>query len=222
MDGKEMAGLRAADLVTDGMRVGLGTGSTVRHTVLRLGQRVRDGLRFTGVPTSAATEALARSLGIALEDLADPLQLDLAIDGADEVAPDLSLLKGGGGALVREKLVACAARRFVVVVDAGKLVTRLGVRPLPVEVVPFAWRATAARIAALGAVPSLRMQEGAPFVTDNGNRILDCAFSGIASPEELHARIKLLPGVIETGIFAGLADLVLVGGEDGVRTLQRS
>lgn len=223
MDGKEIAGRRAAELIAQDMRIGLGTGSTVHHTIVRLGERMREGLRCTGVPTSRATEELARQLGIPLADLEDPAQLDLAIDGADEVDANLCLIKGGGGALLREKLVASAARRYVVVVDDSKIVPRIGQRALPVEVVPFGWRATARRIAALGAEPVLREHDGGAFVTDNGNFVLDCGFGPILAPADLHQRLKLLPGVVETGIFAGFADLVIVGGADGrLRELSRA
>lgn len=221
VDGKEIAGRHAAEFVQHGMRVGLGTGSTVHHTVVRLGERVREGLRFTAVPTSKETRRLAAGLGIRLEELRHPAQLDLAIDGADEVDPGLRLIKGGGGALLREKLVASAARRYVVVVDPDKLVARLGQRPLPVEVVPFGWRATLERLRTLGAEPVLRQQDGRAFRTDNGNRILDCAFGPIADPESLHARLKLLPGVVETGLFVGFADLVVVGDPAGPREIRR-
>ncbi len=217
-DAKRAVGHAAAALVEAGMRVGLGTGSTARYLVARLGERVRDeGLRITGVPTSEATAAQAASLGI---PLAEPdAALDLAIDGADEVERGtLRLIKGLGGALLREKIVAQLARRFVVVADETKLVDVLGTRsPLPVEVARYGLQATTRRIAEAGGQPVLRRgADGAPFVTDGGNVILDCAgFAPIRDPFTLQRELRAIAGVFETGLFLELADEALVAGADG-------
>lgn len=221
MDAKQAAGEAAAGFVEDGMSLGLGTGSTVSWTLLALGERVRHGLTVRGVPTSEGTERLARELGIPLISLGEVPELDLAIDGADEVSWRLDLIKGGGGALLREKLVALAARRRVIVAEEAKLVERLGARPLPVEVVPFGWETTARRIAAIGGDPRLRRQDGQPLVTDGGHYILDCSFGLIRRPAELERRLKSLTGVVESGLFVGVADIVLLGRADGVSVMRR-
>ncbi len=221
MDAKRRAGERAVEFIEDGMTVGLGTGSTAYWAVARLGERVRGGLRVRCVPTSRRTEEQARSLRIPLVTLGEVGELDIAIDGADEIGPGLSLIKGGGGALLREKLVASAARRFVVIADAAKRVHVLGKFPLPVEVVPFAWQVTAERVARVtGTEPALRLGEGGEaFVTDNGNYILDCACGEIKDPAGLERELKLLTGVVECGLFVGLAHTALVGTDDGVEII---
>ena len=222
---KRAVGHAAAALVEHGMLVGLGTGSTARHLVARLGERVRDeGLRLTGVPTSEATAAQAAALGIPLAEPDAPL--DLAIDGADEVElGTLRLIKGLGGALLREKIVAQLARRFVVVADATKLVDVLGARaPLPVEVARYGLAATTRRVAEAGGEPVLRLgTDGAPYLTDGGNVILDCAgFAPIRDPFTLQRELRAIAGVFETGLFLELADEALIAGADGgVRRLAR-
>ncbi len=216
---KETAGRRAAELVEEGMVVGLGTGSTVHHTLVRLGERVRDeGLSIRGVPTSLDTERKAGELGIELIGLGEVEAIDLTIDGADEVTPDFQLIKGGGGALLREKVVAHVSRRMAIVVGRDKLVPRLGTTfRLPVEVVPFARPVVEREIAKLGARPELRRAEdGSPYLTDNGNEILDCSYpDGIEDPAAMETALDRIPGVVETGLFVGLAHLCVVGGEDG-------
>ena len=223
MEAKQRAGLRAAELVEDGMRVGLGTGTTARWLVERLAERVREGLRVRCVPTSRQTEEQARSLGLALVSLGEVGELDLAIDGADEIGPNLALIKGGGGALLREKLVASAARRFVVIADASKRVDVLGRFPLPVEVVQFAWELTARRVAAVTmAEPALRRTEdGEAYVTDNGNFILDCGCGEIRDPARTERELKSLAGVVESGLFVGMADAAVVATDDGVEVVGR-
>jgi len=221
VNAKQLAGEKAAELVKDGMAVGLGTGSTVYYTIQRLGELVRDGLRIRGIPTSRRTEQQARDVGIPLITFADVAELDLTIDGADEVNPALDLIKGGGGALLREKLVAAASRCLVIVADSSKQVATLGRFPLPVEVVPFAWEVTTRRVAALGCTPTLRSVDGELYVSDNGNYILDCAFGSIPDPAGLHRTLKLLPGVVETGLFVGMANTVVIGGETGIVLLER-
>jgi ribose 5-phosphate isomerase A len=215
---KRAVGFAAAALVQHGMLVGLGSGSTVHFLVARLGERVRDeGLRFTGVPTSEATAAQATALGIPLAEADAPI--DLAIDGADEVeVSTLRLIKGLGGALLREKIVAELARRFVVVADDTKLVHCLGEHAkLPVEVTRFGVRATARRIAALGGAPVLRTaRDGTPFVTDGGNAVLDCGgFAPIRDPFTLQRDLHSIAGVVETGLFLNLAQSALIAGADG-------
>jgi ribose 5-phosphate isomerase A len=213
---KQLAARWAADQVIDGMVVGLGTGSTAIWAVHALGERVQQGLRITGVATSASTEALARTLGITVVSLDASPTLDVAIDGADEVDPQLNLIKGRGGALLREKLVELAARELTIVIDQGKLVSFLGSRsPVPVEIVPFGWRGTQARIEALGCLALPRLAGGETFVTDSGHFILDCRFGPLGDPAALAGRLKALSGVVEHGLFLGLATRVVVGKADG-------
>jgi ribose 5-phosphate isomerase A len=225
MDAKQRAGSRAAEFINDGMSVGLGTGSTAFWMVERLGERVRDeGLRVRCVPTSRRTEEQARALGIPLVTLGEVLELDLAIDGADEIGPGLALIKGGGGALLREKLVASAARRFVVIADASKKVEMLGRFPLPVEVVPFAWEVTARRVAAVTSTEAVlrRDERGEAYLTDNGNLILDCRCGEISDPARMERELKSLTGVVECGLFVAMADLALVASEDDVEIIEPS
>lgn len=221
---KRAAAREAVERVTDGMVLGLGTGSTVAHVLEGLGRRLADGtLRdVVGVPTSVRTAEAARVRGIPLTTLEEHPVLDLAVDGADEIGPDLDLIKGMGGALLREKVVAQAARRFLVVADERKVVEGLGLRsPLPVEVIPFGWSVHAELLRSLGATVARREGEGGePYTTDNGNNVLDCRFDGgIDRPPELDARLRARAGIVETGLFLGLAHEALIGGEDGVRRL---
>jgi ribose 5-phosphate isomerase A len=222
MDAKQRVGFRAAEFVEDGMRVGLGTGSTAHWLVERLGERVRAGLRVRCVPTSRRTEEQARALGIPLVTLGEVVELDIAIDGADEIGPDLALIKGGGGALLREKLVASAARRFVVIADKSKRVEVLGRFPLPVEVVQFGWELTARRVAAVTEVePVLRREtNGDPFVTDNGNYILDCRCGELPDPARTEHELKSLAGVVESGLFVGMADTAVVADAEGLEIIE--
>ena len=216
----------AVAAVEDGMVVGLGTGSTAKIAVDLLGERVRTGLRIVGVPTSERTASQARDLGITLGTLAEYPALDLTIDGADEVhTGTLDLIKGLGGALVREKIVAAASRRMIVIVDESKLVARLGevlggVR-LPVEVVRFGWQATLRHLEQAGANGVLRERDGAPFVTDNGNHIIDCQLD-IADPACVDTTLNAIPGVVMTGLFIGIATRVIAGTESGPRILDRA
>ena len=221
MDAKQRVGFRAAEFVEDGMRVGLGTGTTAQWVVVRLGERVREGLRVRCVPTSRRTEEQARGLGIPLVTLGEVGELDIAIDGADEIGPGLALIKGGGGALLREKLVASAARRFVVIADASKRVEVLGRFPLPVEVVQFGWEVTARRVASVAGVEPLlrRDTNGEPFVTDNGNFILDCRCGAILDPTRTERALKSLTGVVESGLFVGMADTAVLADEEGVQVI---
>jgi ribose 5-phosphate isomerase A len=222
---KEAAGRRAAELVADGMDVGLGTGSTVQHVLQRLGERLRsERLSIRAVPTSLATERRARELGIPLVSLEECAAFDLTIDGADEIDGSFRMIKGGGGALLREKVVASASRRVVIVVDESKVVERLGLDfRLPVEVVPFARAVVERRLVALGAEPELRRDEaGRPFQSDNGNQILDCRFAGgIADPDALELALARIPGLVESGLFLGLAHELVVGRANGEVELRR-
>lgn len=220
---KRLAAEHAAGLVTDGMTVGLGSGSTAEIAVELLGIRFRDGLRFVGVPTSGRTSEIAQSFGVPLRRLDERSTLDIYIDGADEVDPELNLVKGRGGALMREKLVASAARRFVVIVDETKRVERLGeLAPIPVEVVPFGWPTTRHRLELLGLTCELRGGRE-PYTTSNGNYILDCHASGPIdlADETVAQTIKLQTGVVDHGLFLKMADLVVVGtAEETVEILQ--
>jgi ribose 5-phosphate isomerase A len=216
---KAQAAEHALRLVRPGMVLGLGTGSTARHFIAGVGRLVAAGTPLAGVPTSAASAEQARALGIELLDEL-PGPIDLAVDGADEVDARLDLVKGRGGALFREKVVAAAARRFVVICEESKLVERLGVGVLPVEVSPFLWRETARRLAALGAGWQLRGGEAAPFFTDNGNLVLDLTLpGGIPDPPALAARIRAVVGVVEHGLFLGLASAAILAGPGGVRVM---
>lgn len=209
--------------VQDGMVLGLGTGSTAAFMIDALGERVRTGLRVVGIPTSERTAQQATALGIPLVDFHTHPTIDLTIDGADEVhTGTLDLIKGLGGALLREKIVAAASRRMVVIVDQAKLVPQLGrtVR-LPVEVVRFGWQSTAARLRETGADAALRGGADDPFMTDGGNYIFDCAFASIPSASELHLQLKALTGVVETGLFVGMATTVIAGTANGPHILER-
>ncbi len=205
-----MAAERACEFVEEGMTVGLGTGSTSYWAIMRLGERVARGLHIRAVGTSAKSESLASGVGIPLVNYAEVQELDIAIDGADEVSEALALTKGGGGALLREKLVASSARRFIVIVDQTKLVPHLGKFPMPVEVVPFAWELTQRRVNGAGCRSTRRKgEDGSPFITDNGNYILDCDFGVITEPQSVHNYLKALPGVVETGFFINMASTVI-------------
>lgn len=216
---KEAAGRAAAEMVRDGMTVGLGTGSTVYFTLQRLGERVRqDKLAIVGVPTSVDTEIKAHAFGIPLATLSEVESIDLTVDGADEIDARFDMIKGGGGALLREKVVAALSKHEVIVVDRSKVVERLGVRfLLPVEVVPFARATVARKLAQLGATWTLRMREAREvYLTDNGNEILDCKFpGGIADAPALERTLDEIPGVVESGLFIGLAHTLILGDEEG-------
>lgn len=220
---KFVAAKRASDMVEDGMRVGLGTGSTAAWLVRCLGEMVREqGLKFTAVPTSVRTAELAREMGINVISLDEAKWLDLTIDGADEFDADLNLIKGGGGALLQEKIVATASDQMVVIADAGKEVETLGAFPLPVEVIPFGWQTTQALIEeilvsmdVLGRNATLRMNGDAPFVTDEGNHILDLHLKRIGNARQLAMVLNQIPGVVENGLFIDICDTVIIGYGDG-------
>ena len=221
---KEAAARRALDFVEPGMTLGLGTGSTAAKFVALLGDRVKAGLNVVGVPTSETTRAQAAAIGIPLTTLDDTPYLDLTVDGADEIDADLRLIKGGGGALLREKIVAAASERMLVIADASKRVVTLGRFPLPVEVVTFGLGATRRMIeresAALGCHGEIALRGGRnPYVTDCGNYILDCAFGRIDDPDALAAALDGMPGVVEHGLFIGMADAAVIAGPSGVDVL---
>lgn len=218
---KRAAAERAMTDLRPGMVVGLGSGSTAEIAVELLGARVAAGLSVIGIPTSERTRALASGLGIPLSDFDAHPRIDLVIDGADQVElGTLNLIKGLGGALLREKIVAASAARMIVIVDHSKLVPKLGARtPLPVEIAAFGWPSTMARLQARGHRPTLRTAAGRPFTTDGGNHIADCSISPIDDPRRLEAELHALPGVVETGLFIGLASKVIVGGPQGVEEL---
>lgn len=225
---KFIAAKRATAFVEDGMKLGLGTGSTAAWMVRCLAARIRrEGLRVTGVPTSTRTAELARSLGVPLTTLDEAKWLDLTIDGADEVDPDLALIKGGGAALLQEKIVATASDRMIVIADADKAVPQLGAFPLPVEVIPFGWQTTQRQVETLlqgmdvgDRACSLRQVGGKPVVTDESNYILDLHLQRIGQPEALAKALNQIAGVVENGLFIGICDLVVLGHADGRVTLR--
>ncbi len=212
----------AASEVADGMLVGLGTGSTAALAIAALGARVAAGLRITAVATSLETERQALKAGITVLPFEDIARVDLAIDGADEVDPEFRAIKGAGGALLREKIVAQAAERMICVVDTGKMVARLGARPVPVEVLPFARAFVMQAVQALGGEPLLRLSADRPAITDQGNILLDCHFGAIDDPEKLAAQLQAIPGLLAHGLFLSEIDVLLVGDEAGVTGRERA
>lgn len=219
---KHTAAARAVEEVEDGMILGLGSGSTAAFAVEALAARIAKGLRVVGIPTSEATAALARRLGVPLTSFAEHRRIDIAIDGADQVERGtLNLVKGLGGALLREKMVAAASDRMIVVVDETKLVDRLGGNtPLPVEIVSFGWQTVIDRLTAIGCRPRLRLAGDMPFTTDGGNYIADCAIGEIPDPAALEARLSAIVGVVESGLFIGLASTIVVGRSTGVEVIE--
>lgn len=226
-DQKRNSAARALEFVTDGMKLGLGTGSTAEHLVRLLGEKVAAGFNVVCVPTSDRTAALAEELGIQLTTLSDTPHLDLTIDGADEFDGEMRLIKGGGGALLREKIVATASDRMIVITDTSKQVETLGAFALPIEVIPFGCRVTETKIAevarSLGCEGEIKMRAdefGEPFLTDSENFIYDCSFGTIPDADRLAAELNLIPGVVENGLFIGIADTVVIGTDDGAEVIQ--
>jgi len=220
-DMKKIAAEKAVERVDNGMIVGLGTGSTVEYAIKKIGERIKTGLKIDGIPTSLRTKKFAKECGINLVDLNEYNEIDLTIDGADEVDSYLNLIKGGGGALTREKIIAYHSKKEIIIVDETKIVKRLGVGThLPVEITKFGWNATKKSLEELGCTADLRKIMDEVYITDNSNYILDCDFGKINEPEGLEKQINSIPGVIENGLFIGLADEVIVGSKQGVITLE--
>jgi len=219
---KKMAGEKVVEYVEDGMILGLGTGSTVEYTLRKLGELVKDGLDIKGIPTSMHTRKIAKDCNIPLTTLDDNPKIDLTIDGADEVDSNLNLIKGGGGALTREKIVAYHSKKEIIVIDETKIVKALGVDfPLPVEVVKYGWPSTKKTLEGFGCNVELRKIVDEPYITDNSNYILDCDFERIDEPEQLEKDLNNIPGVVENGLFIGLVDEVIVGSKQGIMTLEK-
>lgn len=213
--GKKAAGEKATEYITSGMIVGLGTGSTAFWAIEKIGERVANGLEIKGIATSIQSQQQAEKLNIPLITFAELDHIDVDIDGADEVDENLNLIKGGGGALLREKIIASSSREMIVVADESKMVKTLGKFPLPVEVIPFGWEMTFRKLQSLGCTPVLRKKNDQVFVTDNNNYIIDCGFGSIHSPRDLHSRLNNIPGVVENGLFANICSTVIVGYADG-------
>ena len=218
---KKAAAHKAIEFIRDGMVVGLGTGSTAKHLLVALGEQVRAGRKLRGVPTSQETAALARESGIPLIDTENRWEIDAALDGADQVDPDFNLIKGGGGALLKEKIVVASAKQFIVMIDHTKQVPVLGGSfPLPIEVIPFGWGSTARKIEALTkSRVVLRERNGVPFKTEAGHLIVDVHIDRIDRPGELETALNLIPGVVETGLFVGRTNVLIVGTPQGVHTI---
>ena len=212
---KQRSAEAACEYVKDGMIVGLGTGSTAEFAVKKIGELVRNGLSIRGIPTSDATKILAESEGIPLIDFSETMFIDLTIDGADEIDANLNMIKGGGAALLREKIVASASREEIIIVSVSKLVQQLGAFPLPVEVIPFGWQVVFNQLESLQGNPELRLKQGQPSVTDQGNFIIDCHFRKIENPEQLEQHLNMIPGVVENGLFINLCTrMIMADGEN--------
>ncbi len=212
---KQRSAEAACEYVKDGMIVGLGTGSTAEFAVKKIGELVRNGLSIRGIPTSDATKILAESEGIPLIDFSETMFIDLTIDGADEIDANLNMIKGGGAALLREKIVASASREEIIIVSGSKLVQQLGEFPLPVEVIPFGWQVVFNQLESLQGNPELRLKQGQPSVTDQGNFIIDCHFRKIENPEQLEQHLNMIPGVVENGLFINLCTrMIMADGEN--------
>ncbi|MBL7697325.1 MAG: ribose-5-phosphate isomerase RpiA [Chitinophagaceae bacterium] len=213
---KQKAGAHAATLVNNGMTVGLGTGSTANHFIAALAARVKEGLRVNAVPTSVKTKELATQLGISVIEFDDAETIDIAVDGADEISYQLNLIKGGGGAMLQEKMIAHTAKQFIVMGDETKMVVHLGKFPLPVEVVPYGWKQVQRKIEAIGCDKVvLRVRNEKTYITDHQHFILDCHFGEIREPDKLNSKLKSIPGVVETGLFIGLAKKAIICHPDG-------
>lgn len=221
-DDKRLAAEAAVAEVRDGMLVGLGTGSTAKHAIAAIGARVATGLRVRAVATSVASARQAEELGIELLDMADVAAIDLTIDGADEIDAGLVAIKGAGGAMLREKVVAAASARMIVIVNGSKRVDRLGTAPIPVEVVPFAREAAMAAVRTLGATPTLRLAEGRPYLTDQKNLVLDCGFGSLPDPRALAAALQAIPGLVAHGLFLDEIDAAYIASNGIVTKLERT
>ena len=219
---KRLAGEKAVEHIKDGMILGLGTGSTVEYTLEKLGELIKEGFEIKGIPTSMHTKKLAKEYNIPLTTLDENPEIDLTIDGADEVDSKLNLIKGGGGALTREKIIAYHSKKEIIVIDDSKVVKALGIDfPLPVEIIKYGWTSTKKILERFGCNVELRTIVGEPFITDNSNYILDCEFERIEDSEQLEKDINNIPGVVENGLFIGLVDEVIVGSKQGIMTLEK-
>ena len=218
---KQNAARTAVDQIEDGMMVGLGTGSTAAFAISYLGEKVRSGLTISAIPTSEASKKQAQSERIPLIDFENSPSIDLCIDGADEIDSELNMIKGGGGALLREKIVASSARRYLIIIDSSKQVETLGTFPLPVEVIPFGWQVVSRKLKEMDAIPKLRKSGPQPFVTDEGNYILDCRFNSIPEVEQLETELNRIPGVVENGLFVAMCDQMIMGKGDQVILKER-
>ena len=220
---KRNAAEKAVEYVKDDMIVGLGTGSTVKYALQKLAERVKkEKLKIVGIPTSSGTSKLAKELGIPLSTLDEYENIDLTIDGADEIDENLNLIKGGGGALTREKIVASNSKKVIIVADETKITKKIGISAsLPVEILPFGYKATMKKIEDLGCTTKLREIMDNPYITDNGNYVVDCDFGGIDEPEELEVIINSIPGVVENGLFIDLATMAIIGSREGTKTLEK-
>ncbi|MCH2300276.1 MAG: ribose-5-phosphate isomerase RpiA [SAR324 cluster bacterium] len=218
---KQNAARTAVDQIEDGMLVGLGTGSTAAFAISYLGEKVRSGLTISAIPTSEASKKQAQSEGIPLIDFETSPSIDLCIDGADEIDSELNMIKGGGGALLREKIVASSAKRYLIIIDSSKQVETLGTFPLPVEVISFGWQVVSRKLKEMNASPELRKSGTQPFVTDEGNYILDCRFNSIPEVEQLETELNRIPGVVENGLFVAMCDQMIMGKGDQVILKER-
>ena len=219
---KQRSAEAACEYVKDGMIVGLGTGSTAEFAVKKIGELVRNGLSIRGIPTSDSTKILAESEGIPLIDFSETMFIDLTIDGADEIDANLNMIKGGGAALLREKIVASASREEIIIVSVSKLVQQLGAFPLPVEVIPFGWQVVFNQLESLQGNPELRLKQGQPSVTDQGNFIVDCHFRKIENPEQLEQHLNMIPGVVENGLFINLCTRMIMADGENIITKNRN
>jgi ribose 5-phosphate isomerase A len=220
---KKNAAEKAVDYVDDGMIVGLGTGSTVKYALNKLAKRIKkEKIKIVGIPTSSNTSKIAKELNIPLSTLDECEIIDLTIDGADEIDENLNLIKGGGGALTREKIIAANSKKVIIVADETKITKKIGISSsLPVEILPFGYTATIRKIEELGCTTKLRQVIDNPYITDNGNYIVDCDFDGIDEPEELDAMLNNIPGVVENGLFVNLATMAIIGSREGIKTLEK-
>ena len=218
---KQNAARTAVDQIEDGMLVGLGTGSTAAFAIGYLGEKVRSGLTISAIPTSEASKKQAQSEGIPLIDFETSPSIDLCIDGADEIDSELNMIKGGGGAHLREKIVSSSAKRYLIIIDSSKQVETLGTFPLPVEVIPFGWQVVSRKLKDMNASPELRKAGPQPFVTDEGNYILDCHFNSIPEVEQLETELNRIPGIVESGLFVAMCDQMIMGKGDQVILKER-
>ena len=219
---KKLAAEKAVEYIEEDMIIGLGTGSTVEYALKKIGERIRDGINIKGIPTSIHTKKIAKNNKIPLTTLEEVDEIDLTIDGADEVDSDLNLIKGGGGALTREKIVAYHTKRVIIIIDETKVVKKLGIDfPLPVEVVKYGWKSTQNKLKEFGCNVELRKIMDDPYITDNSNYIIDCEFERINDPEQLEVDINNIPGVVTVGLFVGMAEKIIVGSKLGIKTLTR-